>query len=193
MRLFVEELRYGWQEGAALGRLSFTLGPGKMLAVQGVNGSGKTSLMLTLGGVLRPLAGSVRLEGAGDLQLRQHSFYLGPKLQFYPLLTAIDNASFLLRVRGLSVGLLPSVLHKYGVPERLNVGELSTGQVQRLRLACAAAADQPLLLLDEPGLSLDAAGRAALRELIIRYKGLVVLASNDPGEVALADRAICLA
>ncbi|MDP3488283.1 MAG: ATP-binding cassette domain-containing protein [Bacillota bacterium] len=193
MRLFVDELDYGWKEGAALGRLSFTLGPGKLLAVQGVNGSGKTSLMLTLGGVLRPLAGSVRLRGAGGLSLRQHSFYLGPQLQFYPLLTALENASFLLRTRGLAVGLLTSMLHKYGVPESRKVCELSTGQVQRLRLACAAAAEQPLLLLDEPGLSLDAAGRVALRELIFRYKGLIVLASNDPGEVALADRAICLA
>lgn len=193
MRLFVDNLQYGWKEDAALGRLSFTVDPSKLLVVQGLNGSGKTSLMLTLGGVLRPLAGSVRLQGLGDFSLRQHSFYLGPQLQFHPLLSALENASFLLRIRGLPIKVLPSTLHKYGVPEQRRVCELSTGQVQRLRLACAAAAERPLLLLDEPGLSLDAAGRAALRELIMRYKGLVVLASNDPGEVALADGTIRLA
>lgn len=192
MRLLVRALEFGWQEGAALGRLSFTHSPGKLLVVCGHNGSGKTSLMLTLGGVLRPLAGEVRLGDGAGLPLRQSSFYLGPNLMFSSVLSAYDNAAFLLQSRGISTLSLLPALNKYGVPTTKKLKELSTGQVQRLRLACAAAANLPLLLLDEPGLSLDSAGRAALRELIMRYKGIVIMASNDPQEVGLTERKLSL-
>lgn len=189
MQLVVNELQYGWKEGEALGRLSFTLKPGRLLAVKGANGTGKTSLMLTLGGVLRPLSGQVKL---GSLPLREGSFYLGPSLCLSPMLSAEEAALYMLNSRGLTGKTLPILLRKYGIPATRRVRELSTGQVQRLRLACAAAANLPLLLLDEPGLSLDSAGRVALRELVLTYKGMVVVASNDPEEVALAKRQLHL-
>ena len=72
------------------------------------------------------------------------------------------------------------------------VAAYSSGMKQRLRLAFALLHEPPLLLLDEPGSHLDDEGRTAVREVVRAHgeRGLVLLATNDPQEVQLAERSL---
>ena len=65
---------------------------------------------------------------------------------------------------------------------------LSGGQRQRLMLSRALMGNPPILLLDEPGTSLDPAGKAILHRALARHLGTTLLVTNDPEEVALADK-----
>ena len=191
MQLDVRDLCFGWHEDSPCGVLSFNVKPGRLTGVVGPNGSGKNSLLLTLAGLLKPIGGFLQLTGPNMTEcreLRQHSLYVGPHLAFSPSLTAEANLRFLCPSAEAHV-----VLQQFGVPRLQKAGNLSSGQRQRLRLACASLLRAPLLLLDEPGLALDAEGRELLLRMLDNYRGLVVLATNDEREATLADEIISLA
>jgi heme exporter protein A len=174
--------------------LDFTFDGGCM-SVTGPNGSGKSTLIKILAGLLTPVAGSVSISVDGSPVPREAVRGVvgvaAPDVRLYGELTVRENIEFLLRARGVGVhgGRIEEVLEEVGLRERAGdeVRELSTGLGQRACLACAILHRPPLLLLDEPCSNLDADGSAMVRDLISRYAevGMVVLAANDPGEVAL--------
>jgi heme exporter protein A len=169
--------------------LSFTVRPGVPLAVVGPNGSGKSTLLKILAGVLAPAAGRVGLRvGGAEVPEAERPHRVGlvaPYLQLYDPLTARENLSFLARARRLPEARVGEVLEQVGLGGRADeaVATFSTGMRQRLRVAAARLHDPPLLLLDEPSATLDAAGRELVRGLLDPAR-LVVLATNDPAEAA---------
>ena len=178
--------------------LSFALGPGERFAVLGDNGSGKSTLLRILAGVLAPTSGTVRLSLGGapvrdDLRPLRVGF-AAPALQLYDDLSAAENLQFITRLRGLAEpgARIDQVLARVGLGERRDdrVRAFSTGMRQRLRLATALLPDAPLILLDEPGAALDAAGRELVRSLVAESTAAVVLATNDPAEAALCPRSV---
>ncbi len=112
-----------------------------------------------------------------------------PDLALYPQLSARETLDFLVRVRGLALDAsgVMAVLARVGLGERADdrVATFSTGMRQRLRIATALLHDPPLLLLDEPGATLDASGRDVVASLVADPARAVVLATNDPEEAAL--------
>ncbi|HEV2105380.1 MAG TPA: ATP-binding cassette domain-containing protein, partial [Candidatus Eisenbacteria bacterium] len=121
-----------------------------------------------------------------------------PELAFYEEMTAAENLAFAAETRGLADrdGAAGAALARVGLAARGGdrVAAYSSGMKQRLRLAFALLHGPALLLLDEPGSHLDAAGRGLVREVVRAHArtGLVVLATNDPEERALAERDIAL-
>ena len=178
-----------------------------LVAVAGPNGSGKTTFLKILAGLLRPDSGAVRIRADGaDLSgdARRLSLgWAGPDLAFYEDLTAEENLDFFRRAagrRGDRTGesaFVAARLAEVGLADaaRRRVGAFSTGMKQRLRIAFATLFDAPILLLDEPMNGLDAPGRDMVTAVVAarRKEGAVVLASNDPRDLAGADAVVEIA
>ena len=178
--------------------LSVTVRPGAPLAVLGDNGAGKSSLLRVFAGLLAPSHGEVTVELAGGAvrpeDVPRTVGFAAPALDLYEPLTARENLRFLARARRLpdAEERIAALLDRVGLGARANdaVGEFSTGMRQRLRLATALLHDPPVLLLDEPGAALDAAGRGLTEALIRDATRVVVVATNDPAEAALCTRRV---
>lgn len=188
--------RYGSQP--ALTGLSMSVPRGVVYGFLGPNGSGKTTTLRLLVGLLRPDAGSMTLLGEPYTWVdRQRLFRVGSLIEtpaFYPYLSGRDNLVFL---TGTGVETparrVDEVLDYVGMRGRAGdkVKTYSLGMKQRLGIAAALLSDPDLLLLDEPGNGLDPAGIVALRETL-RYltnMGKTVLISSHilPEVEQLAD------
>jgi heme exporter protein A len=157
--------------------LSFALAPGETLRAAGANGSGKTSLLRMLCGLLTPSAGEVRWKGEpiralGEDYARQ-LVYLGHAPAVKDELTAAENLAVTCRLAGLRVssGEIGAALRLFEVPGS-PVGKLSQGQKRRAALArLRLSASVPLWLLDEPLTALDAAAADLTRNLIRSHAG----------------------
>ncbi|HAZ62475.1 MAG TPA: transcriptional regulator, partial [Armatimonadetes bacterium] len=118
--------------------------------------------------------------------------YAGPDTWPYRALTVAENLEFFAHLRGVPVD--PELVALVGLEDRLGqlVSELSTGYVQRLRLALATVHRPSVLLLDEPGANLDATGHAVVAAVIAaqRERGPCLLAANDPRDIAHGNRII---
>ena len=180
--------------------LTVTVHPGAPLAITGSNGSGKSTLLKILAGVLTPIAGATRLvvEGApvADEDRPLQVGFVAPYLQLYEPFSARENLAFLARARRLpeADARIGAVLDRVGLTARADdpLTAFSTGMRQRLRVATALLHDPPVLLLDEPGATLDAEGRALIASVIALPGKLVVVATNDSAEASLCARALAL-
>jgi heme exporter protein A len=157
--------------------LSFSLRGGELLRVAGENGSGKTSLLKILCGLLIPDAGEVRWQGTPIRQLREdysrHLVYLGHAPAVKDDLSAAENLAVACTLAGrtASAQQAQEALEGYGLPATaVAVRRLSQGQRRRAALArLLLSADAPLWLLDEPFAALDAAAARFTEELIARH------------------------
>ncbi len=199
----VEQRFYGRQ---IFGPLDCTLSGGRIMAVTGKNGSGKSTFLKLAGHLLPPSQGKITVVSDGrelrGEELRRHLAMVTPEMRFYDRLTARENMDFLLGMRGITLdnAVYGELLGRVGLDEQAvchsYAGDFSTGMKQRLKMAVLLAARADIWLLDEPGANLDEAGRQmTAREVrAAADKGvLVVLATNEPGEEALADERIALA
>ena len=167
-----------------------------VIAVTGMNGSGQSTLLRTIAGLLRPSSGTLRVSVEGrtlDADSRRSQIGLAsPELSFYEEFSAAENLRFAAEVRGLPdpKAAVHDALAEVGLGERAEdmVSGFSSGMKQRLRLAFAVLHRPALLLLDEPGSHLDDAGREVVRSLVERWRSnaLVLVATNDPEEMKLA-------
>jgi len=204
VQLLAENLTRSFGNRRIVGPLDISVGPGRVLAVAGQNGSGKTTLVRTLAGLLRPSTGHVWLVRDGVRTApRDASWAIGwvaPDLSLYGELTAAENLLFFVRLHGRPAlpGWADERIAAVGLdPKRIAahpIRALSTGQRQRVKLAFATLHEPPVLFLDEPSSNLDDAGRAVVEAVVRdqRGRGLCVVASNDPGDLALADERITL-
>jgi len=175
---------------------------GSCLAVTGPNGSGKSTLLRILAGLLTPTSGEARFvvdgQDAPRERLRGMIGLAAPDVRLYAELSARENLRFLLRARGCGEidERASSALERVGLCDRGDdrVGELSSGLRQRAALAAAIAHDPVILLLDEPSSNLDESGMRMLHGMIEsrRASGLVIIATNDPDEAALASERLDL-
>lgn len=157
--------------------------------VTGPNGSGKSSLLAILRGRLKPAAGTVTLEGAGEHAPAELINFVGHREGLKAMLTASENLAFardMLARQGGAGALAPvDALAKLDVAHLadLPVAYLSAGQRRRVALARLFVADRPIWLLDEPTSALDAASTALLTRLMRAHLdagGMIVAATHQP-------------
>jgi heme exporter protein A len=177
--------------------LGFTLRGGELLRVAGANGSGKTSLLRIVCGLLAPVRGAVRWNGGDIRSLReeywQRLVYVGHASAVKDDLTAAENVSVSCAVAGFRVnaGQAHAALRQLGLAgcETLPARVLSQGQRRRVvlaRLALSGAA--PLWVLDEPFTALDAEAVDCVQALIQQQlaRGASVMLTTHQDQLAAA-------
>jgi heme exporter protein A len=164
--------------------LEFEVAAGEVLAVTGRNGSGKTSLLRLIAGLLAPSRGSVALEGGdAELTLGEQAHYLGHRDALKPALSVLENLSFWRDFLGGEASDPVEALAAVGIEHasHLPAAYLSAGQRRRLSLARLIAVRRPVWLLDEPTAALDAAGQDLFCGLMrdhLGRGGLIIAATH---------------
>ena len=157
----------------AVDHVTFSVEAGEVVGYLGPNGSGKTTTIRMLLGLLRPSEGSARVLGYDVVrqseQVRARSGYMSQKFALYHDLTVGENLAFYAGVYGIRErARLTEVLElvELSGQERQRVSDLSVGWRQRLALATAIVHRPQLLFLDEPTSGVDPAARRAFWDLI---------------------------
>ncbi len=213
----LRDLTFGYGERKILDGVSFTVPRGKVTALMGASGGGKTTVLRLIGGQVRAQSGQVLLSGPGAAQdigsLGQTDLYavrrrMGMLFQFGALFTDLsvfDNVAFPLREHTD----LPEVLIRDIVLMKLNAvglrgardlmpAEVSGGMARRVALARAIALDPELVMYDEPFAGLDPISLGTAAQLIRRLNdsmGLTsIVVSHDLEETfRIADQVLILA
>ena len=175
--------------------LSFTLAPHTLLAVRGANGSGKTSLLRMLCGLLSPAAGSIAWNG-NNIQSSREEYcaqisFIGHLNGVKDDLSGLENLQFAARTAGIvtNTASADAALRQLGLDgfQRQPCKTLSQGQRRRVALArLCLSATRPLWVLDEPFTALDAAAFALTRGLLeshLQRGGMVVLTTHQDAPI----------
>jgi putative ABC transport system ATP-binding protein len=193
----------------ALRDVSFTLEKGKVAAVVGKSGSGKTTMLNCIGGLERPENGTVICFGAdiGSLSAKNLSLFQRKNFGFVfqhgnllSYLTVFENIAFPLSLNGIEGNRKQSrvneLLEKVGLSNAASAlpHELSGGEIQRVSVARAIAHSPRLLLADEPTASLDTITGKKLVELMFEMgrnqECTMIVSTHDPEISELADQII---
>jgi putative ABC transport system ATP-binding protein len=195
----------------AVDDVTLTLGDENLVAVTGASGSGKSTLLHLIGGIDRPDAGSIKVDGEelSDKTDDQQSEYRRRKVSFIfqffnllPTLTAWENVAMPRVLDGSSMKVARTdaceLLELVGLGNRINhkPSELSGGQMQRVAIARSLIMKPGVVLADEPTGNLDSeSGRSVLellRKIADTGQSSVIMVTHDPAIAAEADREIVM-
>ncbi len=203
----IKVYKTGKVEVVALRGLNLRVEKGEFRAIVGPSGSGKTTLLNIIGGITKPTAGRVYVDGTNIVDLPEKKLVeyrrrkVGFVFQFFnlvPTLTALENVELPMVLAGIPREQRKSraikLLRLVGLESRANhrPSELSGGEQQRVAIAAALANDPPLILADEPTGELDSVTSLQIAELFRRlHKELnktVIVVTHDISVARLADR-----
>jgi len=205
----IKVYRAGKSEVIALRGLDMQVGDGELVAVQGPSGCGKTTLLNLIGGIDRPTAGRIEVDGANLVDMsdadlvRYRRDRAGFVFQFFnlvPTLTALENVELPMRLAGRSTEKrtqrAQDLLKLVGLQDRAvhRPDELSGGEQQRIAIAVALANDPPLLLADEPTGELDTKTGAEILQLFQTLnqdlKKTILVVTHDQRVANIAHRVL---
>ena len=191
----VNGLKKKFQDNEVIKGLNFDLQKGKCTALIGPNGSGKTTTLRMLSGLMKPSAGTIIFEGEKkEADIRKYIGYLPQFPVFYEWMTGFEFLYYVGQLGGLSKKTVKArseeLLSLVGLSEARNqrIGKYSGGMKQRLGIAQAIIHSPKLVMLDEPVSALDPFGRREVLQLLEQLKTeMTILFSthilNDAEEV----------
>ena len=160
----------------AVDHVTFTVQPGEVLGYLGPNGSGKTTTIRMLCGLMKPTEGTAQIMGIDVTKnpeaIKPHIGYMSQKFAIYDDLTVTENLQFYAGVYDVpeaeEKGRIDEILHMAGLEKHSQAftKELSGGWRQRLALGCALLHHPPLIFLDEPTSGVDPVARREFWDLI---------------------------
>ncbi len=204
MTIEVRNLTKKFKQFAAVSDVSFDIERGETFALLGPNGSGKTTTLKCMVGLTLPTSGRIAVEGFDVLQNSREAkrlmSFLPQRVDFSDQLTGREVLEFYCRLRRIPTQRIEQTLntpnfHFNGFFDK-SVGQFSGGMIQRLGLAVACLPDAPVLVLDEPAVSLDPGGAIQFRDFLASLKRegkTIVFSSHMLADVEqLADRVAIL-
>lgn len=182
----VHNLRKAFGSQVVLEDVSFEVPCGQTFALLGRNGTGKTTMIRTLLGLLPPDAGTIRVAGCDpatdSLELRRRVGYLAEDQSMYDWMTAVELCRFLQPFYpGWNTQLADRYLDRFELPRHVRIERLSKGQTVKLGLAVALAHAPEVAILDDPALGLDPVSRKEFnRDLVehLQAEGRTVIYSS---------------
>lgn len=208
MIVCAHQLSVGYGTNVIVSGIDTDLVAGGSVALVGSNGSGKSTFLKTLAGLIPPIHGSAEILGTAPGDATEHVAYLGQyhrnslalpmRVVDVVRMSRFDQRSRWRRRSKADDQLVDEAIHAMQIEDLAQrpLRDLSGGQKQRVRLAQVLARRSQLILLDEPTTGLDAPGRSAYLEAIAREKArgaAVVIATHDVSEAATCDRILLLA
>ncbi|MDF2903095.1 MAG: multidrug transporter ATP-binding protein [Bacillus sp. (in: firmicutes)] len=173
----VNGLKKDFQDKRVIKGVDFNLENGKCTALIGPNGSGKTTILRMLSGLIKPSSGAIRFQGAGyEGDIRKYIGYLPQFPVFYEWMTGFEFLKYVGRLGGLTkidaTERSEELLTLVGLIDAKNrrIGKYSGGMKQRLGIAQAIIHHPKLVMLDEPVSALDPFGRREVLELLEKLK-----------------------
>lgn len=182
----VNQISFSYRKKPVLSDISFRIQEGECIAVAGVNGRGKSTLLAILAGILKPKEGTAVCHGKVG--------YLPQSISLFEDMTVEDNLRFF---AGLAKCAVPKELpFRLDDKRKERVGKLSGGQKRQVSIACALLGEPKVLLLDEPAAGLDVEYRESLIQLLQEKKAAgctILYVGHEPLEVAdICDRLLFL-
>lgn len=175
---------------------------GECIGILGANGCGKSTLLSILSGCLKADSGTIQINGHAACKKADFVHTVGYVPQENPLfssLSVLDNLRYFYADSPVSLKeeLEHGIPHLFGLNDYLKkkVTHLSGGMKRRLAIACALSNHPPVLLLDEPGASLDFVCKEDILQYLRSYQkegGTVILTSHEQTEIALCNRLFLL-
>jgi ABC-2 type transport system ATP-binding protein len=171
----------------AVDHVSFSVQPGEVIGYLGPNGSGKTTTIRMLCGLLTPTEGTARILGMDVIKdseaIKPHIGYMSQKFSLYDELTVLENLEFYAGIYEIpkagEKARIQEILQTAGLETRARemTGSLAGGSRQRLALGCAMLHRPPVLFLDEPTSGVDPVARREFWDLIYQFasQGTTVL------------------
>lgn len=196
MQIQIKQLQKSFRRQPVLRDVNLQAPAGSCIGILGANGTGKSTLLAVLAGVLEADGGQFLWDGTDLLaDRRRRAALVGYVPQGTPLieeLSARDNLLLWYDRRSLRAELESGVLEMLGINAFLKVPvcKLSGGMKKRLSIGCALAARPPIMLLDEPTAALDLACKQKIAAWLRQYRaqgGTVLLATHDAMELELCD------
>ncbi len=175
----------------AVDGLSFRVNRGEVYGILGPNGSGKTTTLAIVMGLINSQDGKYSWFGGRIPPAEARKKKIGALIEvpyFYPYLNLEDNLKIIAKIKNILPGGIDRVLKSVNLHHRKNTGfkTLSLGMKQRMAIASVLLGDPEVLVLDEPANGMDPQGIAEIREIIIneREKGkTIIMASHILAEV----------
>ena len=200
----VKNLRKNYGEKEAVKSISFKINEDEILGLLGPNGSGKTTTIGMMLGLLKPTSGDILIEGEkieeNRIEILKKINFISPYIELPKKLTVKQNLIVfgkLYKIKKLEerIDYLTSKLRLEDILNRIT-GELSSGQKNRASLAKSLINDPKVLLLDEPTASLDPEIGDFIRSFLENYKKekkiSILLASHNMSEVTRLCKSILM-
>ena len=180
----------------AVDGISVKLSPGRVYAMLGPNGSGKTTWMKMAAGLIKPTSGEMLYEGTPvGIESRKHIAYMSTEPYFYTWMTAGDAGRYYADFfEDFHMDSYLSLLERMELRPEMKTRSLSSGMMAKMKIAVTLARDARVCLLDEPFNGIDLLARDEIRQTILERAGedkTMMLSSHLVEEMeAIADTAL---